>query len=186
MLHPFLDVSPTIPDTAFVAPSADVIGDVVLGDNASVWYNATLRGDVNWIRIGACSNVQDNAVVHVSNRVAPTRIGAHVTVGHSAVVHGCTIHDRVLVGMGAVIMDNAVVGPDVLIGARALITGGTQIPPRSLVLGSPAKVVRALTDEELGKVARYAARYVKYGAIYRGVSEPANNPFYNTSAAPDA
>ncbi len=186
MLHPFLEVSPTIPNTAFVAPSADIIGDVVLGEEASVWYNATLRGDVNWIRIGARSNVQDNAVVHVSNQVAPTRIGAEVTVGHSAVVHGCTIHDRVLVGMGAVIMDHAVIGSDVLIGARALITSGTEIPPRSLVLGSPAKVVRSLTDAEVAKVAQYAARYVKYSAMYRGVSTPDENPFYDRTAAPKA
>lgn len=186
MLHPFLDVSPTIPATAYVAPSADVIGDVVLGDEASVWYNATLRGDVNWIRIGARSNVQDNAVVHVSNKVAPTRIGSEVTVGHSAVVHGCTIHDRVLVGMGAVIMDNAVIGSDVLIGARALVTGGVKIPPRTLVLGSPAKVVRSLTDAEVAKVARYAARYVTYSAIYRGVANPEENPFYDRAAAPES
>lgn len=184
MLHPFLNVSPSIADSAFVAPSADIIGDVVLGDEASVWYHATIRGDVNWIRIGARSNVQDNAVVHVSNHVAPTRIGEEVTVGHSAVVHGCTIHDRVLVGMGAVIMDHAVVGSDVLIGARALVTGGMEIPPRSLVLGSPATVVRTLTDEEVVKVARYAARYVKYSALYRGAAQPGENPFYDRAAAP--
>jgi len=184
MLHPFLGRTPSIPASAFVADSADIVGDVALGEQASIWYNTTLRGDVNWIRIGARSNVQDNAVVHVSNRVAPTRIGEDVTVGHSAVVHGCTIHDRVLVGMGAVIMDQTVVGSDSLIGARALLTEGTEIPPRSLVIGSPAKVVRSLSDEEVARVARYAARYVKYSRIYRGDVVPESNPFYDVDTAP--
>lgn len=184
MLHPFLDVNPTIPETAFVAPSADIIGDVVLGEDCSVWFNATIRGDVHWIRIGARSNVQDGAVVHVTNRTSPTRIGEDVTIGHSAVVHGCTIQDRVLVGIGAVILDHAVIGHDSLIGARALVTGGIEIPPRSMVLGSPAKVVRELTDEEVAKVGSFASHYVQYGRIYRGVDKPDSNPWYDRDSAP--
>lgn len=178
MILPFLDASPVYDDSNFIADSAAVIGDVVLGPEASIWFNATVRGDVNWIRIGARSNVQDNAVVHVTNGTAPTRIGDDVTIGHSAVVHGCTLHDRVLVGIGAVVLDHAVVGSDSLIGARALITGGLEIPPRSLVLGAPARLVRTLTDDEVASVRAYAANYVRYSALYRGVERPARNPFY--------
>jgi carbonic anhydrase/acetyltransferase-like protein (isoleucine patch superfamily) len=179
MLHPFLDAVPRLDDSVFIAESAQVIGDVHLGPESSVWFNAVVRGDVNWIRIGARSNIQDNAVVHVTNRTAPTLIGDRVTVGHSAVVHGCTVEDDVLVGIGAVILDHAVIGHDSLVGARALVTGGTRIPPRSLVLGSPARAVRSLTDEEVEQVHAYARNYVGYARIYRGVDQPARNPFYD-------
>lgn len=178
MTRPFLDAYPLFDDTNFIAPSAEVIGDVALGARASVWFNATIRGDVNWIRIGDESNVQDNAVVHVTNRTAPTSIGAGVTVGHSAVVHGCTIQDHVLIGIGTVILDHAIVGSDSIVGARALITGRMEIPPRSLVLGAPAKVVRPLSDEEVASIRTYAANYVRYRAIYLGDEVPEKNPFY--------
>ncbi|MGI9174443.1 MAG: gamma carbonic anhydrase family protein [Rhodothermales bacterium] len=178
MIHPFLDAHPQHDESNFIAPSADVIGDVRLGQGASVWFNATVRGDVNWIEIGEASNVQDGAVVHVTGGTSPTRIGARVTVGHSAVVHGCTIEDDVLVGMGAVILDDAVIGKESIVGARALVTGRVQIPPRSLVLGTPANVVRTLTDEEVERIGRYAERYLQLSAIYRGVETPEQNPFY--------
>ncbi len=178
MIRSFLGVTPVFDDTNFIAPSAEVIGDVTLGEGASIWFNATVRGDVNWIRIGAASNIQDNAVVHVTKGVAPTRIGEGVTVGHSAVVHGCTVEDNVLVGMGAVLLDHCVIGRDSIVGARALVTQGTHIPPRSLVLGSPARVVRALTDEEVEQIRTYARNYLQYSAIYRGVEQPETNPFY--------
>jgi len=152
MVRSFLNVSPQYDETNFIAPSADIIGDVRLGREASVWFHATIRADVNWIIIGEGSNVQDNTVVHVTRGTAPTRIGAYVTVGHSAVVHGCTIEDEVLVGMGAVILDGARIGTQSIIGARALVTAGTVIPPRSLVLGMPARVVRELTDEEVSRI----------------------------------
>lgn len=184
MIRPFLQAYPVYDDSNFIASSAEVIGDVRLGEGASIWFNATVRGDVNWIRIGRASNVQDNAVVHVTNRTASTRIGEEVTVGHSAVVHGCTIDDRVLVGIGSVILDHAVIGADSIIGARALVTGRTEIPPRSLVLGSPAKVVRSLTEEEVASIRRYAANYLAYSAIYRGEDRPATNPYYDPSQAP--
>lgn len=184
MLHPFLSRTPVVDDTNFIAPSADVIGDVKLGKHASIWFNATVRGDVNWIRIGEASNVQDNAVVHVTNRTAPTLIGDEVTIGHGAVVHGCTIEDRVLVGIGSVILDHAVIGRDSLIGAKALVTGRTVVPPRSLVLGSPAKVVRELTDEEVETVRAFAAHYVRYSALYRGEEVPETHPFYDPADAP--
>ena len=182
MIRPFLDASPRFDDSNFIASSAEVIGDVTLGLETSIWFHATVRGDVHRIVIGAASNVQDNAVVHVTNGTAPTTIGDEVTIGHSAVVHGCTIEDRVLVGIGAVILDHAVIGHDTLIGARALVTGRTEIPPRSLVVGSPARVVRTLTDEEVSSVRRYAENYVLYSRIYRGVERPASNPFYDRSA----
>lgn len=181
MIRPFLDAHPRVDDTNFIAETASVIGDVALGPEASIWFGATVRGDVHRIRIGARSNVQDNAVVHVTHGTAPTTIGEDVTIGHGAIVHGCTIHDRVLVGMGAVILDHADVGSDTLIGARALVTGGTVIPPRSLVLGSPARVVRPLTDAEVDQVRAYAANYVRYSAIYRGAEQPETNPFYDRS-----
>lgn len=178
MIHPFLDAWPVYDDSNFIAPSAQVIGDVTLGSESSVWFNATVRGDVNWIRIGSCSNVQDNAVVHVMKGTAPTLIGDWVTIGHSAVVHGCTVEDRVLIGIGSVTLDHAEIGSDTIVGARALVTSGTRIPPRSLVLGSPAKVVRELTDEEVASIRQYAENYLRYSAIYRGVERPKRNPFY--------
>ncbi|QXD15969.1 gamma carbonic anhydrase family protein [Rhodocaloribacter litoris] len=178
MVRAFLGVTPVYDETNYIAPSAEVIGDVTLGKGASVWFNATVRGDVNWIRIGAASNIQDNAVVHVTKGVAPTDIGEGVTVGHSAVVHGCTVEDNVLVGMGAVLLDHCVIGRDSIVGARALVTQGTRIPPRSLVLGSPARVVRELTDEEVEQIRTFARNYLHYSAIYRGEARPETNPFY--------
>ncbi len=179
MIADFLGASPSYDDTNFIATTASVIGDVRLGAHTSIWFNATVRADVNWITIGASSNIQDNAVVHVTNRSAPTIIGSFVTVGHGAVVHGCTIEDRVLVGIGAVILDHAVLGTDSLIGARALVTSRTKIPPRSLVLGSPAKVVRELSADEVRKVRSYAENYVEYSRIYRGAYRPDRNPYHD-------
>ena len=178
MIREFIGVAPTFDDSNFIADSADVIGDVVLGQNTSVWFNATVRGDVHRIRIGSNSNIQDNAVVHVTHRTAPTTIGDEVTVGHSAVVHGCTIKDRVLVGIGSTILDHAVVGEDCIIGAHSLVTSRVVIPPRSMVLGSPAKVVRSLTEGEVAQIKYFADNYVKYSRIYLGKDVPAKNPFY--------
>ena len=181
MVRPFLNAHPVVDATNFIAPSADVIGDVTLGPEASIWFNATVRGDVNWIRIGAFSNVQDNAVVHVTKGKAPTDIGPRVTIGHSAIVHGCTIEENVLVGMGALIMDHAVIGANSIVGAKALVTTGLQVPPRSLVLGTPARVVRSLTDEEVARIAQFAENYRTYSRIYRGEEVPDRNPFYPCS-----
>ncbi len=178
MLHPFLGRSPRLDGSVWVAPSADVIGDVVFGEACSVWYQAVVRGNVNFIRIGRRTNVQDGAVLHVTNRTAPLVIGDEVTIGHGAIVHGCTIEDRVLVGMGAVVMDHAVVGADSILGARALVTQGVVIPPRSLVVGSPAKVIRSLTDAEVASIGRYAENYVRYSRVHLGVDVPDENPFY--------
>ncbi len=186
MITDFLGAFPAYDETNFIASTASVVGNVRLGAHTSIWFNATVRADVNWIRIGSNSNVQDNAVVHVTNRTGPTDIGSLVTVGHGAVVHGCTIGDRVLVGIGSVILDHADIGSDSLIGARALVTSGTRIPPRSLVLGAPARVVRELTDAEVRNVRKYAENYVQYSRIYRGEDKPDHNPFFDDPPDPPA
>lgn len=150
---------PQIDPSAFIAPSADVIGRVTIGDEASVWYNATLRGDINEIVIGPHSNIQDNAVVHLADELG-CHVGEWVTVGHGAIIHACTIGDEVLIGMGAIVLDGAVIGERSIVGAGALVTGGTEVPPGSLVLGSPAKVVKTLDPEEQAKVKGWAEKYV--------------------------
>lgn len=157
--------SPRIAPSAFVAASADIIGRVTLGEESSVWHHATLRGDINQIVIGPRSNVQDNAVIHLSDDHG-CHLGELVTVGHSAILHACTIEDEVLVGMGAIVLDGAVIGARSIIGAGALVTGGTIIPPGSLVLGSPAKVVRTLSPEEQAKVKSWAEKYVLQSRKY--------------------
>jgi carbonic anhydrase/acetyltransferase-like protein (isoleucine patch superfamily) len=178
MIHSFIGTHPSFDESNFIAPSAQVIGNVSLGPESSVWFNATVRADVHWIRIGARTNIQDNWVVHVSGGTAPSLIGDGVTVGHSAVVHGCTIHDNVLVGIGAIILDGAVIGQDTIIGANALVTQGLTIAPRSLMLGSPARPVRELTDAEVDGVREHAENYVRYSALYRGQEQPSKNLFY--------
>ena len=157
--YEFLDRSPRVATSAFVARSADVIGDVEIGENASVWYQCVLRGDINRIAIGANSNVQDGTVIHVADR-AGTVVGEWVTVGHRALLHACTIEDEVLIGMGAIVMDGAVVGSRSIVGAGAVVTGGTIVPPGSLVLGAPAKVTRSLTEAEQESIRVWAVRYV--------------------------
>ena len=131
MLKPFIGKTPQVDDSNFIAENATVIGDVTLGEGASIWYQCTVRGDVNWIRIGTASNVQDNSVIHVTHETAPTDIGDYVTIGHGAIIHGCTIEDTVLIGMGATVMDHAVIGRHSIVGAGALVVKGTEVPPRS-------------------------------------------------------
>ena len=183
MTRPFLGHAPRLAADAYVADTAAVVGDVTLGAGASVWYGASLRGDVHWVRVGARSNVQDNATVHVSRGTHPCAIGEGVTVGHNAVVHGCTVEDDVLIGMGAVVLDGAVIGAGSLVGAGALVTGNTVVPPRSLVLGSPARVVRSLTDAEVERNRANAAHYVRMAAMYARPDAPAANPFYDRDGA---
>lgn len=158
-IEPYEGIWPEIPQSAFVAGSADVIGRVSLGEESSIWYNSTLRGDINEIVVGPRSNVQDQAVLHLADDYG-CYLGELVTIGHSAVVHACTIKDEVLVGMGAIILDGAVIGERSIIGANALVTGGMEVPPGSLVLGSPAKVVRSLDLEEQAGVKHWAEKYV--------------------------
>jgi len=154
-----LKKGPTIHSSAWVVPGATVIGDVTLEEESSVWYGVALRGDINRIIIGSRSNVQDNAVVHLDTGY-PTTVGELVTVGHTAIVHACTIDNEVLVGMGAIILDDVEVGARSIIGANALVTMGMKIPPGSLVLGSPAKVVRKLTPKERAGLKWWAKKYV--------------------------
>lgn len=154
-----LGQAPRVHPSVFIAPGATVVGDVTIGEESSVWFSSVVRGDINSIVIGARTNIQDGAVVHLDS-IYGTQIGDYVTVGHKAIVHACKIEDEVLVGMGAIVLDGAQVGAQSLIGAGALITGGKVIPPGSLVLGSPAKVIRALSAEERGDLKRWAERYV--------------------------
>jgi carbonic anhydrase/acetyltransferase-like protein (isoleucine patch superfamily) len=162
-LNTFLRAKPQLGAGVYIAKGAVVLGDVRMGDASSVWYNAVVRGDINYIQIGRGTNIQDNAVLHLADEFACI-LGDYVTVGHSAIIHACTIGNEVLVGMGAIVLDGAVVGDQCLIGAKALVTGGTQIPAGSLVLGSPAKVVRSLTPEERAGLKHWAQKYVDNGA----------------------
>lgn len=156
---------PQVHESAFVAASADLIGRVTLGEESSVWYNATLRGDINEIVVGPRSNVQDNAVIHLSDDYG-TYLGELVTVGHGAIVHAATVKDEVLVGMGACVLDGAVIGERSIIGANALVTGGTIIPPGSLVVGSPARVVKTLDLKDQASIKHWAEKYVVQSRKY--------------------
>jgi carbonic anhydrase/acetyltransferase-like protein (isoleucine patch superfamily) len=161
-----LSLGPRIHPTAFVVPSATVIGDVTLHEQSSVWYGAILRGDINRIVVGARTNIQDAVVVHLADAFA-TIIGEMVTVGHSAVVHACTVDDEVLIGMGAIVLDGAEIGARSIIGANTLVTAGTKVPPGSLVVGSPGKVVRQLSLDEQAGIKGWALKYVRNAAIFR-------------------
>lgn len=161
--------SPRIDDDAFVAAGARIIGDVTLGPRASVWYNAVLRADSASITIGANSNLQDNVSVHVDS-TAPVVLGENVTVGHNAVVHGCTIGDGSLIGMGAVVLSGAVIGAGCLVAGGALVLGGTVVPDGSLVAGVPAKVRRALTDEEKAQLHENAQVYLRHSDQHRSAT----------------
>jgi gamma-carbonic anhydrase len=159
-------VRPTLGDGVFVAETAIVVGDAHIGDHSSVWFGAVVRADCYPIRIGARTNVQDNAVVHVTAGEAMTTIGDDVTVGHAAVLHGCTVGARCLIGIGAILLDRAVIGDDSLIGAGALVTPGTVIPPRSVAMGRPARVIRAVSEGDLALMRRGAPAYVGYARDY--------------------
>ncbi|MEZ4368530.1 MAG: gamma carbonic anhydrase family protein, partial [Kofleriaceae bacterium] len=166
------DLRPVIGAGVLLTETATVIGDVVVGDAASIWYGAVLRGDVMPIRVGARTSIQDNAVVHVTAGVAGTTIGAGVTVGHGAIVHACTVEDDCIIGMGSVLLDRARIGRGSIVGAGAVVTPGTDIPPGSLVIGSPARVKRAISDEERAWIASSAAHYVELSQRYLAASDP--------------
>jgi carbonic anhydrase/acetyltransferase-like protein (isoleucine patch superfamily) len=166
MLRSFKNISPAVDSTAYVDQSAQVIGDVHIGAESSVWMNVVIRGDVNHVRIGKRTNIQDLTMVHVMRETHPTIIGDEVTVGHSAVVHGTTIENRVLIGMGAVLLNGVHIESDCVIAAGTLLTEGTRIPARSLVMGRPGKVKRQLTDEEVAEIRWYSDNYVNYRLDY--------------------
>jgi carbonic anhydrase/acetyltransferase-like protein (isoleucine patch superfamily) len=167
MLIALDELAPAVDPTAYVQASAHVIGDVRIGAHSSVWFQAVLRGDVHPIRIGARTNIQDHATVHVTRDRHPTLVGDDVTVGHNAVLHGCTIGSSCLIGIGAIVLDRCVIGDGCLIGAGALLTPGTTVAPGHLVLGSPARVVRPITDAEREHLRQSAANYVANAARYR-------------------
>jgi carbonic anhydrase/acetyltransferase-like protein (isoleucine patch superfamily) len=166
MLRPFKGVVPRIDASAYVDASAQVIGDVEVGPESSIWMNVVVRGDVNRIRIGARTNIQDLTLVHVMRETHPTTIGDAVTVGHSAVVHGCTIEDRCLIGMGAILLNGCRVGTGSIIAAGALVPEGMAVPPGSMVMGVPAQVRRTLTSAEDASIVWYADNYVRYRLDY--------------------
>lgn len=172
MIRPFKGQAPAINPSAYIDQSAQVIGDVAIGPESSVWMNVVIRGDVHRIRIGRRTNIQDLTMVHVMRETHPTIIGDEVTIGHSAVIHGCTIEDRVLVGMSAILLNGVYVEHDSVIAAGTLLTEGTRIPARSLVMGRPGTVKRQLTDEEVAEIRWYADNYAAYRLDYMTESEP--------------
>lgn len=167
MLKSFLDKTPRIDETAFITDDAIVIGDVEIGAQSSVWFGSILRGDVNFIRIGARTNIQDACVIHVSSKTHPTVLEDEITLGHRVTLHGCHVESNCLIGIGAIVLDGARIGAGSLVAAGSLVTPGAQIPPRSLVMGAPARVKRTLSDEEFADLARFWQNYVKLSEIYR-------------------
>ena len=157
---------PRIHPTAFIDDTAQVIGEVEIGEESSVWMAAVVRGDVNFIRIGRRTNIQDGTVVHVMRDTHPTIVGDNVTIGHVAMIHGCTIDDRCLIGMRATLLNGCHIGADSIVAAGTLVVEGMNVPPRSLVMGSPGKIRRALTDDEVKTIQGYADRYVAYRLDY--------------------
>jgi len=173
MLLRYKEWFPKIDKSAWVAPDATIIGDVTIGEDASIWFGCVVRGDVHYIKIGKRTNIQDLTMIHVTHYKNPDRsdgyptiIGDDVTVGHRVMLHGCTIEDGSLIGMNATILDGAVIGKESIVGAGALVTKGKVFPPRSLILGSPAKVVRELSDEEVAELYASAKRYVAFKDEY--------------------
>jgi len=169
VLRPYRGVSPRVHPTAFIDDSAQVIGDVDIGEESSVWMNAVVRGDVHSIRVGRRSNIQDGTIVHAQASTSgahSTVIGNHVTIGHGALVHGCTIDDQCLIGMGAILLNGSHVGTQSIVAAGTLVTENMKVPPKSLVMGSPGKVKRLLTHAEIADIQVYADRYVAYRLEY--------------------
>ncbi len=174
MIERFRSARPKIHETAFIADGAIVIGDVEIGEYGSVWFGSILRGDVNYIRIGARTNLQDGTIVHVTSHDFPTILENDITVGHRVTLHGCYVETGCLIGIGAILLDGVRVGKNSLVAAGSLVTPGTIIPPGSMVMGSPAKVKRPLTDDEIAGIAQNVAHYVELSAIYRSqVDDPA-------------
>jgi carbonic anhydrase/acetyltransferase-like protein (isoleucine patch superfamily) len=166
MIKSFRNLQPKIHKSVFIAETAVVIGDVEIGESSSVWHGSVLRGDVNFIRIGARTNVQDACVIHVSSKTHPTVLEDEVTLGHRVTLHGCYVETGCLIGIGAIVLDGVRIGRNSLVAAGSLITPNTQIPPRSLVMGSPAKVKRELTDAEVKDLERFWQNYVSLSQVY--------------------
>jgi len=171
IIQPYGGRAPRLHPTVYVAPDGVVVGDVEIGEGSSLWFGTVVRGDVNHVRIGARTNLQDHTVVHVTSGTHPTLIADEVTVGHRVVLHGCTVERRALVGIGAIVLDGAVIGEEAMVGAGALVPPGFVVPPRTLVLGSPARVKRPLTGDEIAHLARSAERYAGYAERYRAAAD---------------
>ena len=170
MIRAYKGISPQIAASAFIEESASVIGDVHIDNDSSVWFNCVLRGDVYHIRVGDSTNIQDGTIIHVTSGRFPTIIGNRVTIGHGVILHGCTIRDRSLIGIGAIVLDDVVVGEESFIAAGSLVTPGTVIPPRSMVMGSPAKVRREVTEEEIARIDHHWKNYIEYKNTYMSES----------------
>jgi carbonic anhydrase/acetyltransferase-like protein (isoleucine patch superfamily) len=166
MIRPFKNIHPKIDETAFVTDDAIVIGDVEIGQDASVWFGSIIRGDVNFIRVGARTNIQDMTMIHVSSKTHSTILEEEITVGHNVTLHGCYVERGCLIGIGAILLDGVRVGANSLVAAGSLLTPGTQIPPKSLVMGSPAKVKRELNDDELAYLEKSWQNYVELKQHY--------------------
>jgi carbonic anhydrase/acetyltransferase-like protein (isoleucine patch superfamily) len=166
MIKGYLGSDPQIHETAYIADNAVVIGDVTIGENSSIWFGSVVRGDVNYVRIGDRTNLQDMSVIHVSSRDHPTILEDEVTVGHSVTLHGCYIETGSLIGIGSIVLDGVRIGRESLVAAGSLVTPNPIIPPRSLVMGSPAKVKRPLTDEDLASLKKYWQNYVRLTEVY--------------------
>lgn len=165
MIMKFKEFYPKIDNTAWVAPSADVIGDILIGENSSIWFGCVLRADVNQIIIGKNTNVQDLSMIHTDTHTK-TILGDNVTIGHKVMLHGCEVKDNCLIGMSATILDNAVIGEGSIVGANSLVTQGKKFPPRSLIMGSPAKVVKELSEEDVNGLIQHAAHYIEFKNDY--------------------
>ena len=166
MIRIYKGIKPKIAATAFIEASAQVIGDVEIGEQSSVWFNCVIRGDVYHVRIGHSTNIQDGTIIHVTNGRFPTIIGNYVTVGHGVMLHGCTIKDRSLIGIGSIVLDDVVIGEESFIAAGSLVTPGTVIPPRSMVMGSPARVRREVTEDEIARIDIHWRHYIEYKNNY--------------------
>jgi carbonic anhydrase/acetyltransferase-like protein (isoleucine patch superfamily) len=164
-IFPYLDLKPTIHSTAFLAPGAKIVGDVQIGAEASVWFNTVVRGDVNYVKIGARTNVQDCSMLHVTRETHPLVIGEGCTIGHSVKLHGCVLEDECLIGIGAIVLDGAVVEKHATVAAGAVVTPGARIPSGTIAAGVPAKPLRDLTPEEMGDLPASAERYVKFAKL---------------------
>ncbi len=162
LILPVLDRSPAWGNNCFLAPNATIVGDVILGNKCSVWFNAVIRGDVNFIRIGDNTNIQDGVVIHCTYKTASTHIGNNVSVGHNALVHGCVVHDHVLIGMGAIIMDHAIINEFVIIGAGSVVLENTVCESGFLYAGTPAKKIKQLTSQQLDMLKELPERYIFY------------------------